>query len=72
MVKNWFGHLRAFEYEHEYRFTEYENEEIRPEARPRKGTLTRMALPVGIKGLRSGGSDRVQLRLRAGLSQQGE
>jgi len=37
-----------------------------------KRYLTRMALPVGIKGLRSGGSDRVQLRLRAGLSQQGK
>jgi len=37
-----------------------------------KRCRVRMALPVGIKGLRSGGSDRVQLRLRAGLSQQGE
>ena len=32
----------------------------------------RMALPVGIKGLRSGGGDKVEFRLRAGLSQQGE
>jgi hypothetical protein len=40
VVKNWFGHLRPFEYEYEY-------EEIRPEARTISSLTPQPFVPAG-------------------------